>query len=184
MEKCDLKNWKDLTEYQKDRICSNQKLPLNFIQSVWKDLTELQKDSICSNQQLPSKFILKNLSVEQKALYKKKHAVKSLKQKTLEIKTYAEKHELKFQNGFLYAFREHDQHGRGKWNKTLFYEQGKYYRDWHCDADVSVENSFGLGIFPKGNTPVKVNVKDWGCEVSRQDWKCRVWGFTVLKPLK
>jgi hypothetical protein len=42
------------------------------------------------------------------------------------------------------------------------------------------ENSFGLGIWPKGNTPVKVSVKDWGIEVGREDGKARVFGFEVL----
>jgi len=172
--------WKDLTDYQKYHICEYQKLSLDFIQSVWKDLSNDQKTCICKYQKLSSKFILKNLSVKQKEIQKKKHSVKSLKQKTLEIKDYAARYKLKFQDGFLYAFRDHDEFGRGQWNGTLFYEQGKYYRDWHCDMDVSEENSFGLGIFPKGNTPVKVDVKDWGCEVSRHDGKCRVWGFTVI----
>jgi hypothetical protein len=40
--------------------------------------------------------------------------------------------------------------------------------------------SFGLGIWPKGNTPVKVDVKDWGLEVPNEDGKCRIWGFTVI----
>jgi len=43
-----------------------------------------------------------------------------------------------------------------------------------------LENSFGLGIFPKGNTPVKVKIGDWGLEVPRDDGKCRVWGFEVI----
>ena len=42
------------------------------------------------------------------------------------------------------------------------------------------ENSFGLGIFPKGNTSVKVSVEDWGVEVNRDDGKARVWGIMVI----
>ena len=43
-----------------------------------------------------------------------------------------------------------------------------------------VENSFGLGIWPKGNTPVKVKIEDWGCEVDKRgDGKARVWGFEI-----
>ena len=42
------------------------------------------------------------------------------------------------------------------------------------------ENSFGLGIFPTGNTPVKVKIEDWGLEVNRKDGKARVWGFEVI----
>ena len=52
--------------------------------------------------------------------------------------------------------------------------------------NTSNKNSFGLGIFPKGNTPVKVAIKDWGCCVDREDredgedGKARVLGLTVL----
>ena len=42
------------------------------------------------------------------------------------------------------------------------------------------ENSFGLGIFPQGNTKIKVNIEDWGVEVKKDDGKARVWGITVL----
>ena len=42
------------------------------------------------------------------------------------------------------------------------------------------ENSFGLGIFPKGNTPIKVKISDWGVAVNREDGKARVWGFEVI----
>jgi hypothetical protein len=42
------------------------------------------------------------------------------------------------------------------------------------------KNSFGLGIFPKGNTKVKVSIKDWGVSVDREDGKARVWGFEVI----
>ena len=72
--------------------------------------------------------------------------------------------------------------GCGIFNKTINYEKGQYYTDWHCDMRENIENSFGLGIFPKGNTKVKISIKDWGCCVKvRNDGKCRVWGFEVLK---
>ena len=45
----------------------------------------------------------------------------------------------------------------------------------------NIENSFGLGIWPKGNTPVKVKVKDWGVAVNRDDGKARVYGITVIE---
>jgi hypothetical protein len=47
-------------------------------------------------------------------------------------------------------------------------------------CDKYKKNSFGLGIFPKGNTPVKVKIEDWGLEVNREDGKARVWGFEVI----
>jgi hypothetical protein len=42
------------------------------------------------------------------------------------------------------------------------------------------ENSFGLGIWPRGNTKVKVKVSDWGVSVCTDDGKARVWGFEVI----
>ncbi len=108
------------------------------------------------------------------------HEEKSLEQKTKEVEEYAKKHNLQVKDGFLYAFRNHDKFGRGVWNKTIFYEKGKYYRDWHCDMTKNEENSFGLGIFPQGNTPVKVKIEDWGLEVGRNDGKARVWGFEIV----
>ena len=66
----------------------------------------------------------------------------------------------------------------GMFNKIIFYKKGKYYRDWHRNLDPKKRNSFGLGIFPKGNTPVKVKIKDWGCTVLDSD-KARVWGFRI-----
>jgi len=112
----------------------------------------------------------------QKEIYKEK----TLKQKRLEVKKYAQQYNLKVDEKYLYAFRIHDDFGRGMFSKAIFYTKGKYYRDWHCDMRVNKENSFGLGIFPKGNTPVKVKIEDWGVAVSRKDGKARVWGFEVI----
>jgi len=42
------------------------------------------------------------------------------------------------------------------------------------------ENSFGLGIWPKGNTPIKIKIEDWGTEVPRKDGKGRVWAFEII----
>jgi hypothetical protein len=93
---------------------------------------------------------------------------------------YAKNYELNFDGEYLYAFRDHDKWGKGSWNNTLRYENGKYYRDWHCDMRPEALNSFGLGIWPKGNTPVKVAVDDWGVWIPYNNGKCRVWGFTVI----
>jgi len=66
-------------------------------------------------------------------------------------------------------------------NKTICYDEKKEYRDWHCDLNCGIHNSFGLGIFNKGNTPVKVHFSDWGCEVSDDErGKCRVFAFTMI----
>ena len=42
------------------------------------------------------------------------------------------------------------------------------------------ENSFGLGIWPKGNTNVKIKINDWGVAVNKEDSKARVMGFEVI----
>jgi hypothetical protein len=97
------------------------------------------------------------------------------------MREYAKAYNLRFDGEYLYAYREHDKWGRGSCNKTIFYGSGKYYRDWHCDMNTTDENSFGLGIWNKGNTVVKVSVDDWGVWLKKdKDGKCRVWGFTVL----
>jgi hypothetical protein len=69
---------------------------------------------------------------------------------------------LKFENDCLYCFREHDAFGRGIFNKTITYEKGKSYKDWRCDLNKSNVNSFGLGAWPKGNTPIRIHLKDCG----------------------
>jgi hypothetical protein len=44
----------------------------------------------------------------------------------------------------------------------------------------NIENSFGLGIWPKGNTKVKIKIEDWGVAVNKNDGKARVWGFEIV----
>ena len=103
------------------------------------------------------------------------------KNKELEMRKYAEKHNLEFNETSLTAFRNHDKLGNGIVYGNRYYESG-YYRDWHCDCNAKNENSFGFGIWPKGNTAVTVTVADWGVAVSNDpNGKARVWGFTVEK---
>jgi hypothetical protein len=82
----------------------------------------------------------------------------------------------------LYAYRNHDFNGSGIFNKVLTYTKGIYYKDWHIDMREEVSNSFGLGIFLKGNTPVRVKIGDWGVEVKDDEdrGKARVWGFEIV----
>jgi len=96
------------------------------------------------------------------------------------MKDYAEKYNLEFDGENLIAYRNHNEDGCGAWNKTIVYKTGKYYQDWRCDLDSEEDNSFGLGIWPKGNIKVSVNVKDWGVVVNSKNGKARVFGFTVL----
>jgi hypothetical protein len=157
-----------------------QKLSEDFIRE-FKD--EVNWDNIPVYQELSENFI-KDLIKEFKyyintEAYDASHKEKPYEQKLLEVKEYAKKHNLKIDENYLYAFREHDRFGRGVYNKTISYENNKYYRDWHCDMNEYEENSFGLGIWPKGNTKIKVKIEDWGCEV-KNDSKARVWGFTIV----
>ena len=184
--------WDYISEYQKlsepfiekfkdkvdwDYISGYQKLSEPFIEK-FKDKVNWSYISRC--QKLSEPFIKKfkkELDVETQ---RKKHTEKSYEEKLKEAKSYAKKHNLKIDDEYLYAFRNHDIHGRGSFNKTIMYEKGKYYEDWHCDMDKTRENSFGLGIWPEGNTPVKIKISDWGVAVDRDDGKGRVMGFEVI----
>ena len=182
------------------RISIYQKLSEDFIREFknkvdWRFISLYQKLSedfirefqdkvdwcyISINQKLSEDFIKRFSNRINTELQTRKHKEKSDEQKLKEIKRYAKKHDLKFNRSYLYAFRDHDMFGRGSFNKTIFYEKGKKYRDWHCDMDENETNSFGLGIWPEGNTPVRVHYKDWGVEVNENNGKGRVWGFEVL----
>ena len=67
-------------------------------------------------------------------------------------------------------------------SKNISYKKDNYYKDWHLDMREEEQNSFGLGIFPKGNTPVRVKIGDWGVEVTNDGYrgKARVWGFEIV----
>jgi hypothetical protein len=135
---------------------------------------------ISSYQKLSEEFIREFKDKVDINIQTANHKEKTRKQKIIEVKEYTSKHNLKFDGKYLYAFRNHDVWGRGIFNKTISYEKGKYYRDWHCNMNPQIENSFGLGIFPQGNTPVKVKTEDWGVKVNKKDGKARVWGFEVI----
>ena len=173
---CSIKEFKGKVKWKEISIC--QKLSEDFIRE-FKDKVEWVW--ISRYQKLSEDFIREFKNKVDGKLNRKINADKSLGQKEKEIKAYAKKHGLRFDGKFLYAFRNHDFAGHGAYNKTIFYEEGNYYRDWHCDMRKTEKNSFGLGIWPKGNTPVRVAVEDWGVAVSRRDGKARVLGFTVDK---
>ena len=156
-------------------ISSSQKLSEDFIREFQNKVNWIV---ISRNQRLSEKFIKEFSHKLDVNIQLRKHHRKVNKE--AEVASYATKHGLRYEKGVLYAYRNHDQYGHGTFNKTITYLPGKYYRDWHCDLEAVVQNSFGLGIWPKGNTPVKVKVKDWGVEVAgKDDGKARVWGFTV-----
>ena len=113
------------------------------------------------------------------SVYEAVNKRKTLKTKRKEVVAYAEKYNLKVDQNYLYAYRNHDKLGRGMIKLTI-YKKGVYYKDWHCDMRKDIINSFGFGIFPKGNTPVRVKIEDWGVEVNREDGKGRVKGFEIV----
>jgi len=158
-------------------ISYNQKLSEKFIE---KYENKVNWNDISINQKLSEKFIEKYKDKINIEIQEKNFKEKTLEEKLKEIKEYAKEHNLEFKNNKLIAYRNHDMHNRGVWNKTISYEKGKYYKDWRCNMNKEEENSFGLGVFPKGNTKVEVKVEDWGCEVGREDGKARVFGFKVI----
>ena len=130
-------------------------------------------------QKLSEKFIREFENEINIKLYDEIHKKKTKRQKLKEIKLYAKKYKLKYDKEYLYSYREHDHFGRGMFNKTICYKKGKYYKDWKCDMREEEQDSFGLGIFPIGNTKVKVKIEDWGVEVKNSN-KARVWGFEIV----
>ena len=158
-------------------VSYNQHLSEDFIKEFKE---KVNWNCISQFQQLSEAFIKEFKEKVNEELYYQINQKLSQQQKLTAIKNYAKKHKLRFDGEFLYAFRNHDKFGRGEFIKTIFYKTGQYYRDWHCDMRKKKANSFGLGIWTKGNTPVKVQVEDWGVEVKRDDGKARVWGFTVI----
>jgi hypothetical protein len=154
-------NWHNVSSYQE--------LSEDFIREFrhnvnWNRISKCQK--------LSKKFI-REFSL---SIIKDKRTIED---KRNEMMDYANKHNLKFENDTLFAFREHDKWNRGVYNKTIYYDEPGYYKDWHCDLNPKNENSFGLGIFPQGNTPVSVSVEDWGVVVNDSK-KARVLAFTKL----
>ena len=172
-----IKEFKDKVEWE--NISANQKLSENFIRE-FKD--KVNWDYISSHQKLSESFIKEFKDKVDKKLYKAINREISYQQKLKEVKEYCKKYNLEFdyKNRCFYAYREHDIYNRGIYNKTISYKKNKYYKDWHLDMRKNIENSFGLGIFPKGNTKVKVLIKDWGVSVNRKDGKARVWGFEIV----
>jgi len=185
-------DWEYISVYQKlsEEFIEKYKNQVNWdcisaYQELSEKFIEKHKDkvhwfNITCSQNLSEEFITKYEKKIDTSIYNRSHKTKTLKQKQAEIKEYAEKYNLKYDDEYLYAFRNHDKFGSGMYCLNTYYEKGKYYRDWHCDMREGNINSFGLGIFPKGNTSVKVKISDWGLEVNRDDGKCRVWGFEVI----
>jgi len=109
--------------------------------------------------------------------FRNKHGLKLIE--SISVEEYASKYELQIKDGYLYAFRIHNINNSGTYKDNVYYENGIYYRDWHCDPNAEHENSFGFGIYPKGNVLVRVKVEDF-CTGVKGSKKARVWGFEIL----
>jgi len=108
-------------------------------------------------------------------------SIRKSKTHHLTVEQYAAKHGLKIDSEYLYAYRNHDKYGAGNFKPNSHYVKGVYYHDWHCDTNPMNENSYGFGIWPSGNTPIRVKLSDWGTAVCRDKrGKGRVWGFEMI----
>ena len=170
-----IREFKDKVSW--DSISAYQKLSEAFIRE-FQD--QVYWDFISCCQTLSDSFIEEfkdKIEINQQKL--SHHDSRTTEQKRQEISDYAKEWNLRFENDVLHAFRNHDQYGRGAFYSTISYKPGEYHRDWHCDLNPENENSFGLGILPKGNTPVEVKLEDWGVAVIDDErGKARVWAFS------
>ena len=178
------KFWPGMTEDQRDTVCSYQKLITDQIDKFWLGMTEYQRDAVCSYQKLTTGQINKfwpGMTEPQKNIIITVQKAMPTGEESIErAKAYAEKHNLRIDDKFLYAYRNHDMHGRGTYNRTIFYESGKSYHDFHCDPRPEVECSFGLGIWPEGNTKVKIPLNKFVTEVDKGKGKARVIEIIII----
>lgn len=198
----ELINWEYISRYQKlsenfiiefkdyvnwFAICFFQELSEDFI-IKFKD--NLYLESVLKSQNLSEELfneLLEELKTKVEVSEEWINYIKntrnepSREEKIKDIKEYASEYNLEFDGEYLYAYRIHDMYGRGAYNYAIFYEKGKYYKDFHCDFNKEESCSFGLGIWPNGNIKVKVSVDDFGIRLcSNYEKKCRVKGFTIL----
>jgi hypothetical protein len=188
-------DWTNISKFQKlsenfiekfqdkvnwDCISAYQKLSEKFIE---KFKNKVAWDCISAYQKLSEKFIEKFKNKINITIQRITHTEPSRKDKIKDMKKYANKFNLKFDGEYLYAYRQHDKRNRGYYNKTISYDKLGRYEDWHCDFNKYDENSFGLGIFPKGNPKgnieVKVSVKDFGIWIPNTN-KCRCKAFEII----
>jgi hypothetical protein len=107
--------------------------------------------------------------------------IEEKKDKFISIEEYAKKWNLKMDDQYLYAYRNHDKRNNGMYFSNIGYEKGILYHDWHCDINPLNENSYGFGIWPEGNTKICVPIDKWGCAVFNSiNGKARVWAFEII----
>jgi len=175
-----IENWNLLTDTQKIHCCKDQNIG-EFLIKHWKDLDFTCKNLAYTSQNIPEEVASEDWGASNKKELQKSrrpNRVRTLKERAIR---YAAEHGLKIKDGYLYAYRNHDRFGRGNYNPNCFYERGKYYQDWHCDYNGNVHNSHGYGIWPIGNTVVRVKLEDFGVAVTNDSQgKARVLGFEIV----
>ncbi|ROL59288.1 hypothetical protein D9V86_10840 [Bacteroidetes/Chlorobi group bacterium ChocPot_Mid] len=190
-------DWTDVASYQElsedfmrefrdeldlEYVARYQKISEDFIRQ-FKDEDELDWYYISRFIKLSPRFIEEFKDrLDIKAQLESNYDTRTIFEKRAEMRDYANKWNLIFEDDTLYAFRHHDVKGSGLFNKTIRYEKGKYYRDWHCD--ICADNTYpsaGYEIYPVGNTPIKVQLNDWGVALKDdKEGRARVWGFEII----
>jgi hypothetical protein len=193
------RHWHEFTEYQRDGVVQYQLLSSTFVECHWSELTEDQRENVVRYQPLSEAFVERHwhefterqrenvvwyqpLSFDwltDSAFRANIPIHPTANEKIQRGKAYANKYNLETTDIGLYGYRNH-KFGRGAFNSAIRYVEVREYRDWHCDPREDMSNSYGLGIWPIGNTRVFVKFEDFCVEVVREDGKARVWAFTLV----
>jgi hypothetical protein len=111
---------------------------------------------------------------------------RTISEKRAEMRAYADKWYLKFEDDILYAYRRLGGHNGDFYSHIQEYKKGIYYRNWRCDLRPDERFSFGYTIYPadrgENYVPVKVRLEDWGIAVTDDNGEgmARVWGFEII----
>jgi len=197
-------DWNCVLTYQKLSEPFIEKYKSFYTSSCWSSISRFQKlsvsfirkykylinwNDIVTCQNIPIDLIYKCQTDKNKvnklvSKYERSHKKKTYEEKLKEIKVFAEKFGLKYDDEYLYAYRRHDKSGRG-YLSPYPYESHIYYKDWHCDIDSDNLNSCGFGIwgeYRKGHKLVRIKIDDWGVYLGEEfkfTDKARVWGFEI-----
>jgi hypothetical protein len=190
--------WGELTEHQRNDVIYYQHLSEEFCAALWDELTEYQRDGVIWSQHLSEKFCATHWTeltegqhyiilqyqphsfnwVTDPELRESIPVHPSTEERIARGKAYSAKHELESNIVGFCGFRNHDKWGRGAFKPNTYYLESKEYHDWRCDPREDEKDSYGLGIWPKGNTRIFVKWEDFCVEVNREDGKARVWAFS------
>ena len=116
-------SWISRTDFEK---LNNIQKRLAFCK---QNLTWITRDDFekLNDEQKPIVLQSQNLTWFTKEILGKHYKIhkKRTKEECLvEIKDYAEKYDLEFDGTYLFAYREHDQVGRGQYKENIFYKVG------------------------------------------------------------